>query len=54
MTIQNLSKENFWDELKEKCPEAVCHFSIWINDIQERKQLDRFVWSRSEIPRSAF
>lgn len=30
--MYNLNKENFWDKIKEKYPEAFEHFSAWIND----------------------
>jgi hypothetical protein len=30
--VQNLTKENFFDELRERFPNAVDHFCKWIDD----------------------
>jgi hypothetical protein len=31
LLYDNLNKQNFWNDLKIKCPNAVAHFCIWID-----------------------
>lgn len=33
--MENLSKENFWDELMKEYPEAVDHFCKWIDEYKK-------------------
>jgi hypothetical protein len=41
--MENLNKENFWNELRELYPEAVDHFCKWIDEYKkEVKWLDLF------------
>jgi len=36
--MQNLNKENFWNDLKKKYPDAVDHFCKWIDEY--KKEVD--------------
>lgn len=33
--MENLNKENFWNALHEKCPDAMEHFMKWIDDYKK-------------------
>jgi len=35
MAVENLNKENFWDDLHKRFPEAVDHFCKWIDDYKQ-------------------
>lgn len=37
----SLTKENFWNELKEVCPEAVEHFCNWIDEYKKEIGWDK-------------
>lgn len=38
--MENLNKENFWNELHKQCPEAVDHFCNWIDDFKKANDWD--------------
>lgn len=38
--MENLSKENFWDELMKEYPEAVDHFCKWIDEYKKEVNWD--------------
>jgi hypothetical protein len=38
--MENLNKENFWNALKLKYPEAVDNFCKWIDEYKKREDID--------------
>lgn len=42
MLIENLNKENFWDDLEKRYPKAFEHFSKWMDEYKKETEWDTF------------
>lgn len=51
MAVDNLTKENFWNDMHSECPEAVEHFRNWIDNY--KKEVNWETLFGGEIVRAA-
>lgn len=48
--MENLTKENFWNDLKERYPQAMDMFSNWIDKYKEEVGWDKLFYNRCSQP----